>query len=115
MFNKKQKKVDNTISNLEKRICNLENPYLFNIGDYVSVESYNYREGNEIINFGTIVSQSHEYKDENYQLISYIRFPSSYQRDPIYKRYNSYLVFHESENKTISYNESELKLSTKKK
>lgn len=115
MFNKKSEKVDNTISNLEKRVCNLENPYLFKIGDYVSSECYNFSESKQIINFGTIVSQSHEYKDENYELISYIRFPSYYQGGPVYKRVNTYLVFHETENKTISYCESELKLSTKKK
>lgn len=115
MFSKKPEKVDKTISNLEKRICNLENPYLFNIGHYVSSACYNFSDSKQVINFGTIVSQSHEYRYENYELLSYIRFSPSYECDPVYKRYNTYLVFHESENKTVSYSESELKLSTKKK
>lgn len=114
MFNKKQI-VDYKISDLEKRICNLENPYIFKIGDYVSSESYNFSEGEKIINNGTIVSQDYEYKDEHFELRHLIRFSSDYQYKPVYKRFNTYLVFHESENKTISYNEYELKLNTKKK
>ena len=114
-WKKKQITESNVISNLEKRICNLENPYMFNVGDYVSSECYSYSDNCQIINFGTIVSQSHEYKYENDELISYIRFPSYNFGNQVYKRFNTYLVYHESENKTISYSESELKLKPKKK
>jgi hypothetical protein len=113
-WKKKQINVANQISDLEKRICNLENPYKFNIGDYVSSKCYSFSENTQTINFGTIVSQNHEYKDENYQFKGIIRF-STYEYNIVYKRYNSYQVFHESENKTITYNESELELKSKKK
>lgn len=113
-WKKKEIKADNQISDLEKRICNLENPYKFNIGDYVSSESYSFSDNCQIINFGTIVKQSHDYQDEHYQLRGLIRF-STLSYNPVYKRFNKYLVFHESENKTITYNEDELTLKTKKK
>ena len=114
MFWKKQQEVDYKISDLEKRICNLENPYKFNLGDYVSSECYSFSDNANIVNFGTIVSQSHDYQDEHYILRGMIRF-STLSYKPVYKRFNTYLVFHESENKTISYSESDLQLKTKKK
>ena len=114
MFNKKQK-VDYKISDLEKRVCNLENPYKFNIGDYVSTEYYSFSNNKQIVNFGTIVSQDYAYEDEHSELRRLIRFSSDYQYSPVYKRFNTYLVFHENENITTSYKESELKLHTKKK
>ena len=114
MFKKKQETEDYKISDLEKRICNLENPYKFNIGDYVSSECYSFSDNANIVNFGTIVSQSHDYQDEHYILRGMIRF-STLSYKPVYKRFNTYLVFHESENKTISYSESDLKIHNKKK
>jgi hypothetical protein len=113
-WKKKQINLANQISDLEKRICNLENPYKFNIGDYVSSKCYSFSENSQTINFGTIVSQNHEYKDENYQLRGIIRL-STFVYDIVYKRYNLYQVYHESENKTITYSESELQLKSKKK
>lgn len=114
MFYKKKEVIDNSISNLEKRICDLENPYKFNIGDYVCSESYSFSENATITNYGTVVSQNHDYRDEHYELRGLIRF-STFAYNPTYKRFNRYLVFHEQENKTIEYNESEIKLKTKQK
>ncbi len=95
---------DRTIKNLEKRICDLENPYKFNIGDKVHLILYD-----NTNDFGTVVEQLHSYNDIS------LLFTFNYCYRPAeYERKNSYKIYSEQSKKTYHLDESQINLYKKK-
>ena len=101
------KEEDTSIKNLEKRICDLENPYKFDIGDYVKCILFD-----NTIDFGIVVYQEHDYNNTS---LIYIGMLGNYNPEPIYKRKNTYGVYSEQSKKTYYLDESLISLHKQKK
>ena len=107
MFKKmsyKKEEEDRSIKNLEKRICDLENPYKFNIGDQVECFLFD-----NTTDHGLIVGQEHEYVDtsHNFRILWH-----SYDSPPLYERKNYYKVYFEQTKS--AHNVSQLQINLKK-
>jgi hypothetical protein len=110
MFKKmsyKKVEEDRNIKNLEKRICDLENPYKFNIGDTVECVFYD-----NTIDFGLVVAQECEYVDTSHQ---FRILWHSYDSPPLYQRNNYYKVYFEQTKSTNTFNEDLIKQHKLKK
>lgn len=102
-----KKEEDRSIKNLERRVCDLENPYKFNIGDYVKCVLYD-----NTNDFGIVVGQNHEYVDSS---LGFRILWHSYDSPPIYERKNYYKVYFEQSKVTHSVSEIQLTLHKQKK
>ena len=108
MFCKKKKETeDRSIKDLERRICDLENPYKFNIGDYVHCILFD-----NTNDFGTVVDREHEYVDNSHQ---FRILWHSYTSPATYIRKNYYKVYFEQSKVTHSVSELQLSLQKQKK
>jgi hypothetical protein len=107
MFSKTKKNIVTGISEIEKRICNLENPYKFQVGDKVYVKQMEWEKKMHVTKFGIIVKTDHVYKDSNY-VLDHIAFLRDYKPDPVYKRYNEYQVYFDIDKKTQTFDEYEI-------
>jgi hypothetical protein len=101
--NNPNKEEDRSIKNLEKRICDLENPYKFNIGDQVECILFN-----NTVDYGLIVGQEHEYVDTSYQ---FRILWHSYDSPPLYERKNYYKVYFEQTKSTHSVSQLQINLN----
>jgi hypothetical protein len=102
-----KKEEDRSIKNLEKRICDLENPYKFNIGDTVECVFYD-----NTIDSGLVVAQEHDYYDTS---IAFRVMFHSYDPPPVYERRNYYKVYFDKTKSTNTFNEDLIKIYNKKK
>lgn len=105
MFKKSnlKKEEDRSIKNLEKRICDLENPYKFNIGDQVECILFD-----NTLQFGIVVAQEHEYVDTSFRVNILWH---SYDPAPVYERINYYKVYFEQTKSTHSLGQYQIKLT----
>jgi hypothetical protein len=100
MFKKmsyKKVEEDRSIKNIEKRVCDLENPYKFNVGDQVECILFD-----NTIQFGIVVGQEREYVDTSFRVNILWH---SYDPAPIYERRNNYKVYFENSKTTNTLNE----------
>ena len=113
MFSKKPKQKSNAISALEKRICDLEKPYKFGLGQKVIDNSF-MATGNNII-----VDKRHDYENDYNSLSSNFMFISHNLSDNFitgkYNRINRYLVYISDSNESLWFSEVSLTLNNKKK
>ena len=111
----KNKKQNNGISALEKRICDLESPFKFEIGDEVRIEWVD----KEVFVDGKIVDIRIRYANKFYNhtdswLITSFNLSNLYE-DGKYIRSNEYFIYVEELNISDWRYEAELKLKAKKK
>jgi hypothetical protein len=113
MFCKKKK--DDSITAIEQRVCDLENPYKFEIGNEVSVE---YELKFKYIN-GKIVSKRHKYESPYTSWTSDFMYVSNnkikFLSHGNYKRINYYLIYIEEYKDSVWRSENELSDKIKKK
>ncbi len=99
MYSKKNKS-DRKITDLEKRICDLENPYKYQIGDYVKVDMYNKENKVE----GIVVKRNWDYYNNNHNF--YFNFRINPDIEPYYMRKNFYEIYIESDKQTYTFDEN---------
>lgn len=104
MFKKmsyKKVEEDRSIKNLEKRICDLENPYKFKIGDLVECVCFD-----NTVDFGLVVGLDHEYVDISHQ---FRILWHSYDTPAQYERRNYYKVYFQQTKSTHTISELQIK------
>lgn len=99
MFKRKQEE-ERKISQLEKRICDLESPYKYEIGKKVSFNDF--EDLTKVIE-GIIVGQSFKYKNINYCILLKYNL-----LEPHYVRENFYNVYVDKKKHTYNVEEQEI-------
>ena len=109
MFSRKKYIQNESISALEKRICDLENPYKFNFGDIIWIE---YQINNEFYK-GIVVDIKHEYNNAFHRFTSdwimVSSYPLEFTKDGNFKRANKYLIYIEDFKNSVWRYEHEIK------
>ena len=110
-----KKKENKGISGIEKRVCDIENPYKFEIGQDVSTE---YELRLKFIN-GKIVSKKHNYENPYTTWTSDFMIISNNKIDFLshgnFKRINYYLIYIEDVKNSVWRKEQEISDKIKKK
>lgn len=98
---RRTKQIEPKISKLEKRVCDLESPYKYEIGQKVMFNDF---ENIKRLIEGVIVERNYRYKDQT--INAFFRYVKV---EPYYIRENWYKVYVEKKKYTYSVDEKELK------
>jgi hypothetical protein len=101
---RRTKKIEPKISQLEKRVCDLESPYKYEVGEKVLFNDF---ENLKRVIEGVIVERNCRYKDET--INTFFRYVKV---EPYYIRENWYKVYVEKKKNTYNVGENELKKQT---